>query len=94
MYHLLRHRRFWLILLVAAALLLVFRSDIQPWGAGIQDKESSLLGDTSLDDLFNSTEQLSQLYASEPHAHQHSINWTVAEGIPNTRVLAHVPGEW
>jgi hypothetical protein len=89
MYHLLRQRRLWLILLVAVILLLVFRSDIQPW-AGTQD---SLFEDASLDDLFNSTEQLSQQYASGPHAHQHSIKWTYAEEIPDTQVLAHVPGK-
>jgi hypothetical protein len=91
MYHLLRHRRLWLVLVFAV--LLLFCSDIQSW-AGTRDQESYLFEDAGLDALFSSTEQLSQLHTGERYAHQHSIKWTNTDEIPDTQVFAHVPGKW
>jgi hypothetical protein len=90
MYHLFRDRRLWLVFLVAAVLLFLFSSgDIQSW-AGTREQESSPFEDAG---LFESTEQLSQLHTGEHYAHQHSIKWTNVDGIPDTRVFAHVPGK-
>jgi len=86
MHDLLRRRRLWLgLLILSVLLLLTFRFDIQSW-AGTQGQESS--------DFFESTELLSQLHTGERYAHQHSIKWTNADGIPDTRVFVHVPGKW
>jgi hypothetical protein len=89
MYHLFRDRRLWLVLVAVVLLFLFHSDDIHSW-AGTREQESSFSKNAG---LFESTEQSSPLHIGEHYAHQHSIKWTNADGIPDTRVFTHVPGK-
>ncbi|KIM31344.1 hypothetical protein M408DRAFT_21397 [Serendipita vermifera MAFF 305830] len=89
-----RHRNPWVVVGVCSTLVLLFwGSSIRTWVSGSRnDLENIVLEDPSLDALFRSTDELNQLYVDEPRAHEHSIKWSDADGIPETRVFAHFPG--
>jgi hypothetical protein len=95
MHQLLSRRRLGIfIALIATFILLahVFRPEsLYPT---ISEKHDALgdVDDLNPDDLFYNVDQIAGLESSEPPLHQHSVKWADKDGIPETRVLAHVPG--
>lgn len=91
MSNLFRHRRPWAILAIAAVAFLLFKSALRSWMFEPQEEDlEDLVPDVNLDSGFQS---IDELYANEPQAHQHSVKWSNADEIPETRIFAHIPGE-
>ena len=91
MYQLLRHRR--ALIVIAACSILILLLYGRSWLSQDSELDNSFPEDSNLDALFGSTNELQQLYDSEPKAHEHSVKWSNEDGIPETQIYAHIPGK-
>ncbi|PVG02453.1 hypothetical protein CPB86DRAFT_864798 [Serendipita vermifera] len=86
-------RRFGIFVFLIAAVLILGHF-LNPTSHHTNSEKHDALGDVNEvnpDGLFYNMDQIASLGSSEPPLHRYSVKWAGKDGIPETRVLAHVP---